>query len=111
MRETGKDYYLGLDMGTNSVGWAVTDENYVLMRAKGKDLWGIREFDEALTAVDRRTHRVARRRRQREIARIGLLKEYFHDAIAEVDPDFYQRLDNSKYHEEDKDHEDVINQP
>lgn len=26
MRETGKDYYLGLDMGTNSVGWAVTDE-------------------------------------------------------------------------------------
>ena len=46
-------------MGTNSVGWAVTDENYVLMRAKGKDLWGIREFDEALTAVDRRTHRVA----------------------------------------------------
>lgn len=34
MRETGKDYYLGLDMGTNSVGWAVTDENYVLMRAK-----------------------------------------------------------------------------
>lgn len=27
MRETGKDYYLGLDMGTNSVGWAVTDEN------------------------------------------------------------------------------------
>lgn len=103
MRETGKDYYLGLDMGTNSVGWAVTDENYVLMRAKGKDLWGIREFDEALTAVDRRTHRVARRRRQREIARIGLLKEYFHDAIAEVDPDFYQRLDNSKYHEEDKD--------
>lgn len=103
MRETGKDYYLGLDMGTNSVGWAVTDENYVLMRAKGKDLWGIREFDEALTAVDRRTHRVARRRHQREIARIGLLKEYFHDAIAEVDPDFYQRLDNSKYHEEDKD--------
>lgn len=103
MRETGKDYYLGLDMGTNSVGWAVTDENYVLMRAKGKDLWGIREFDEALTAVDRRTHRVARRRRQRETARIGLLKEYFHDAIAEVDPDFYQRLDNSKYHEEDKD--------
>ena len=58
-----KDYYLGLDMGTNSVGWAVTDENYNLLRAKGKDLWGIREFEEAKTAVDRRTHRISRRRR------------------------------------------------
>ena len=30
--------YWGLDLGTNSVGWAVTDQNYQLMRAKGKDL-------------------------------------------------------------------------
>ena len=45
-----KNYYLGLDMGTSSVGWAVTDENYNLLRAKGKDLWGIREFEEAKTA-------------------------------------------------------------
>lgn len=42
-------YYLGLDMGTNSVGWAVTDKEYRVLRAKGKDLWGIREFDEADT--------------------------------------------------------------
>lgn len=48
-------YYLGLDMGTNSVGWAVTDPNYNLFKAKGKDLWGIREFNEASTAVERRT--------------------------------------------------------
>ena len=27
-------YYLGLDMGTNSVGWAVTDANYNLLKAK-----------------------------------------------------------------------------
>ncbi len=98
-----KDYYLGLDMGTSSVGWAVTDENYNLLRAKGKDLWGIREFDEAKTAVDRRTHRISRRRHQREQVRIGLLKSYFEDAIKGVDPYFYQRLDNSKYHLEDKD--------
>ena len=103
MQATEKDYYLGLDMGTNSVGWAVTDENYVLLRAKGKDLWGIREFDEANTAADRRSHRVSRRRRQREVVRIGLLKDYFHDAICEVDPNFYQRLANSKYDENDKD--------
>ena len=42
-----KEYYLGLDMGTNSVGWAVTDDAYNLIRFKGKDMWGIREFDEA----------------------------------------------------------------
>lgn len=103
MKGTDKDYFLGLDMGTNSVGWAVTDENYVLLRAKGKDLWGVREFDEANTAVERRTHRVSRRRRQREVVRIGLLKDYFYDAISEADPGFYQRLSNSKYDENDKD--------
>lgn len=30
------NYYLGFDVGTNSVGWAVTDENYNLLRKKGK---------------------------------------------------------------------------
>ncbi len=96
-------YYIGLDMGTNSVGWAVTDENYRILRGKGKDMWGVRLFDEASTAADRRTYRVARRRRQRETARIGLLKEYFADAIDAVDPGFYHRLEESKYYLEDRD--------
>lgn len=96
------EYYLGLDMGTNSVGWAVTDKEYRLVRKNGKDLWGIREFEEAHTAVERRTHRIGRRRRQREQVRIGLLKEYFEDAVNQVDPEFYQRLENSKYFREDK---------
>lgn len=98
-----KEYYLGLDMGTNSVGWAVTDENYQLIRYRGKDLWGIREFEEAQTKESRRTNRTTRRRRQREIARIGILKEYFHDELEKVDPNFLMRLENSKYHYEDKD--------
>ena len=55
--------------------------------------------------MERRTHRISRRRRQREQVRIGLLKDYFHDAIYEVDPDFFHRLTNSKYHMEDKDAE------
>lgn len=96
-------YYIGLDMGTNSVGWAVTDEDYKILRGKGKDMWGVRLFDEASTAADRRTYRVARRRRQRETARIGLLKEYFADAIEAVDPGFYHRLEESKYYLEDRD--------
>lgn len=45
------NYYLGFDVGTNSVGWAVTDENYNLLRKKGKDLWGVRLFNEANTAA------------------------------------------------------------
>ena len=95
-------YYLGIDMGTASVGWAVTDENYKLLRAKGKDLWGVRLFEEAKTSADRRTHRISRRRRQRERARIGVLREFFADEIEKVDSGFYQRLDDSKYHFEDK---------
>lgn len=96
-------YYIGLDMGTSSVGWAVTDEDYKILRGKGKDMWGVRLFDEAQTAAERRTFRVARRRRQREVARIGLLREYFADAIHEVDPGFFHRLEESKYYLEDRD--------
>ena len=53
-------YYIGLDIGTNSVGWAVTDEEYNLLRAKGKDLWGVRLFDKAETSAERRSHRTAK---------------------------------------------------
>lgn len=95
-------YYLGLDMGTSSLGWAVTDSNYNLLRAKGKDLWGVRLFPEAESAAGRRTQRVSRRRLQREKARIGFVKDVFADAINQVDPGFYQRLDDSKYFPEDK---------
>lgn len=102
-----KEYYLGLDMGTSSVGWAVTDTEYNLLRAKGKDLWGVRLFNEASTAADRRTFRTSRRRLQREKARIGSLRELFADEINKVDLGFYQRLDDSKYFREDK----AINQP
>lgn len=103
-----KKYYLGLDMGTDSVGWAVTDEHYNLMRAKGKDLWGVREFEEAHAAAERRSFRISRRRRQREQVRIGLLKDYFKDEIDKVDPAFYQRLQNSFFQKEDKPEEFAI---
>ena len=94
-----KEYYLGLDMGTSSVGWAVTDKDYHLLRAKGKDLWGVRLFQEAETSAKRRSFRTSRRRLQREKARIGYLKYLFAEEIEKVDPGFYQRLDDSKYSE------------
>ena len=97
-----KEYYIGLDMGTNSVGWAVTDTEYNLMRAKGKDLWGVRLFTEAKPAVTRRTKRVQRRRVEREKARKAMLRLFFADAIDEVDPGFFQRLDESFLQYEDR---------
>lgn len=96
------EYYLGLDMGTGSVGWAVTDPEYHLLRRKGKDLWGVRLFKTAETSASRRQSRVSRRRLQREKARIGYLQEIFADEIEKVDPGFYQRLEDSKYFPEDK---------
>ena len=39
-------YYIGLDIGTNSVGWAVTDPSYRLERFHKKDMWGIRLFEQ-----------------------------------------------------------------
>ncbi len=99
---TNCEYYLGLTMDTQSVGWAVTDPTYRLLKAKGYDTWGIRSFDEAELSKDRRTKRAARRRHQREQVRIGLLKSYFDEAIRAVDPDFYERLDSSKYLATDK---------
>ena len=95
-------YYIGLDMGTSSVGWAVTTPDYQLVRRKGKDMWGVRLFKEAETSAGRRTNRVARRRHEREKTRLGYVRNAFADEIIKVDPSFYQRLDESKLYQEDR---------
>lgn len=97
-----KKIFIGLDMGTTSVGWAVTDENYEVIKKNGKALWGIRLFDEAQTAEDRRMHRIARRRIERRSRRIDLLQELFAQEICKKDPGFYERLNESGLYEEDK---------
>lgn len=97
-----KKIFIGLDMGTNSVGWAATDENYEIIKKNGKALWGIRLFDEAQTAEDRRMHRIARRRIERRSRRIDLLQELFAQEICKKDPGFYERLNESGLYEEDK---------
>lgn len=100
--KTYEGWYLGLDMGTNSVGWAVTDDRYNVVKKGGKALWGVRLFDEGQTAADRRAFRTARRRTQRRSRRIDLLQELFAQAVAEKDPGFFQRLNDSRYLPEDK---------
>lgn len=97
-----KDYYVGLDIGTSSVGFAVTDTNYNIIRKKGKDFWGVRLFDEANTAAERRAARTSRRRLQRKKMRIGYLRKIFEPEIAKIDPGFIQRLNDSKFFEDDK---------
>lgn len=96
------DYYLGLDLGTSSVGWAVTDESYKLLKFNQKSMWGIRLFDEGKTAAERRTYRSARRRLSRRNQRIALLQELFDEEISKVDPGFFQRLNDSFFQIEDK---------
>lgn len=85
---SNKKYYLGLDIGTASVGWAVTDENYEIPKAKGKRLWGTYLFSEAHTAKKRRGYRNARRRLARRRGRINYLQEIFAEEVNKVDPTF-----------------------
>ncbi len=101
MRERN-DYYLGFDIGTNSVGWAVTDEDYRIQKFNGKLMWGSRLFDEADTAQERRMHRTLRRRLQRRRWRINLLQELFAEEISKTDMGFYQRLKDGALLPEDK---------
>ena len=97
-----REYFLGLDLGTGSLGWAVTNENYEIVRAHGKALWGVRLFESAKTAEERRGFRTARRRLDRRNWRIELLQGIFSEDINEVDPGFYLRMKESKYVPEDK---------
>ena len=97
-----QEYYMGLDLGTGSLGWAITDTDYHILRRHGKALWGVRLFESALTAEERRSFRIARRRLDRRNWRIQILQELFSEEISKVDLGFFQRMKESKYYPEDK---------
>lgn len=97
-----EDYYIGLDVGTNSVGWALTDKEYKIQRFKGKDMWGARLFDEAQDASERRTARTGRRRLVRRNERLHLLELLFAEEISRIDPDFFIRIHESFLQSEDR---------
>lgn len=102
MKSTINPYYLGLDCGTNSVGFAVTDENYNLLKAQNKDMWGSHLFDEAQTAEARRIQRNARKRLGRRKERIKLLQAIFAEEMYKIDPTFFLRLNESSLYVEDR---------
>lgn len=96
------DYFVGLDIGTNSAGIAACDEEYKLLRHKGNSMWSSMVFDSANPAEEHRTFRTARRRNNRAKQRIHLLQELMTPAILQVDPDFFVRVKESALWADDK---------
>lgn len=99
-----KNYYLGLDIGTDSVGYAVTDEQYNLIKFHGEPAWGSMIFDAGQLKADRRSFRSARRRLDRRQQRVKLVQDIFAKEIAKVDERFFIRLQESyKWREDTQD--------
>ena len=98
-----KKYNIGLDIGTESVGWAATYQstNKVLKIGK-KKLWGVRLFEEGKSAATRRNFRSTRRRLERRRQRIKYLQDIFSPEIEKKDPSFFIRLQDGFLHKEDK---------
>ena len=102
-----KNYSIGLDIGTNSVGWSVITDDYKVpskkMKVLGntdkrfikKNLIGALLFDEGTTAEARRLKRTARRRYTRRKNRLRYLQEIFAEEMSKVDSSFFHRLDDS----------------
>lgn len=97
-----KDYYIGLDIGTDSIGWAVTDTQYNILKFKGNAQWGIRLLEESNTAAERRNFRSARRRIERNKYRINCLEMLFDEQITKIDSSFFHRLRESNLQADDK---------
>ncbi|WP_216728772.1 type II CRISPR RNA-guided endonuclease Cas9 [Streptococcus sp. FSL W8-0197] len=109
-----KPYSIGLDIGTNSVGWSVITDDYKVpskkMKVLGntdkrfikKNLIGALLFDEGTTAEARRLKRTARRRYTRRKNRLRYLQEIFAEEMSKVDSSFFHRLDDSFLIPEDK---------
>lgn len=90
-----KNYYVGLDIGTDSVGYAVTDTDYDLCKFRGEPMWGVTLFDAPEQCADRRSKRCSRRRLDRRQQRVNLIQELFCKEIVKVDPNFFIKLKES----------------
>lgn len=110
-----KKYTIGLDLGTNSVGYsAVYVDGYKVpakkMKVLGntekkyikKNVIGALLFDGGETAEGRRLKRTARRRYTRRRNRILYLQEIFAPELDKVDESFLHRLEDSFLVAEDK---------
>lgn len=99
-------YFLGLDVGTNSVGYAVTDENYRLLKFRGEPMWGSHIFEAGNQCAERRNFRTGRRRLDRRQQRVRLVQELFAREVAKVDERFFIRLKESALYGEDRERQE-----
>ena len=97
-----KKYFIGLDIGTDSVGYAATYLDYSQVKKHGEPLWGTTTFEAANLRAERRGFRTARRRLNRRQNRVALIQELFAREIAKIDPDFFVRIRESNLFREDK---------
>lgn len=88
-------YSIGLDIGTNSIGWAVIGNDYKLLKINGKDAWGAYLFEKGQQASQTRIARSTRRRYERRRERIRFLQELLNDDVLAADDSFYIRLKES----------------
>lgn len=121
-----KDYTLALDIGTNSIGWAVIRSDMRLFKKrmavynytdgkiigwKKRDLWGSLLYEKALDnkrtketpAKSARIKRASRRRLRRRKWRLRELRRIFEPEIKNIDTDFFDKLDKSFLNKSDTD--------
>ena len=67
-----KIYYVGLQVQTDAIGYAVSNEQYDLLKFRGKPCWGVHSFPEGELSDERRGFRTARRRLDRRQQRVAL---------------------------------------
>lgn len=90
-----KHYNIGLNLNDAAVGWAVMDDHFKPIHKNGKTLIGVYKFEPSISAEDRREHRGARRRLNRQKDRIKLLNYLLNDYLKQEDPMFLKRLARS----------------
>lgn len=98
-------YNIGLDIGTSSVGYAMTDEKGRLLRFHKRPTYGSVLFEEAQTAKERRVNRSTRRRLARQRKRIKLLQALVAPDVCAADPAFFLRMNESFLWAEDSKYE------
>lgn len=125
-KRENKDYTLALDIGTNSIGWAVIRSDMRLFKKrmavynytdgkiigwKKRDLWGSLLYEKALDnkrtketpAKSARIKRASRRRLRRRKWRLRELRRIFEPEIKNIDTDFFDKLDKSFLNKSDTD--------
>lgn len=91
---------ISLTVSPAGIGYSMTDEdlNLVEVRDHGKHkrAIGVRLFNEAHTAEDRRMARSSRRNNLRTKQRIAFLNSALKDDLLKADPDFFNKVEHSQ---------------